>query len=193
MGLSSFSKGFQKPHRLAGTLFLLYVVAAYHAAADYLLPSVFTEVSVSFTQTPSGLGQIQGKRYVVSALSSILAAYLVMHISRPRLIALGTILSAVTIAGVGLSFSLTSLVWCWVVNAISLALVMPAISSSIADAVPDKERGLAFGVLSIFWGLGKCSGSFFATMMAGGTFYGFPGWRSAACILALQGTLIGFW
>jgi MFS family permease len=65
------------------------------------------------------------------------------------------------------------------VNGVGLALVIPAVSSMIADYHPPETRGRAFGMMSLTASLGGMAGAFYATNVGGTQLLGMEGWRFA--------------
>jgi len=77
------------------------------------------------------------------------------------------------------------------VNGVGLAIVIPALQSFIADSYKDGTRGAGFGLLALIGSVGGIGGSVLATIVAGGDYYGIPGWRLAFISVAFVSFLIG--
>jgi MFS family permease len=76
-------------------------------------------------------------------------------------------------------------------NGIGLALVVPAISSLVADYTDDHTRGAAFGWLQMTCNLGSILGGSFGVLLAPVTFLGLPGWRLAFHAVAAVSVALG--
>ncbi|KAK3121667.1 hypothetical protein QOZ80_8BG0658560 [Eleusine coracana subsp. coracana] len=76
-------------------------------------------------------------------------------------------------------------------NGIGLALVVPAISSLVADYTDDHTRGAAFGWLQMTCNLGSILGGSFGVLLAPITFLGVAGWRLAFHAVAVVSVLLG--
>ncbi|GJN03444.1 hypothetical protein PR202_ga20893 [Eleusine coracana subsp. coracana] len=75
-------------------------------------------------------------------------------------------------------------------NGIGLALVVPAISSLVADYTDDHTRGAAFGWLQMTCNLGSILGGSFGVLLAPVTFLGVAGWRLAFHAVAVVSVLL---
>jgi len=76
-------------------------------------------------------------------------------------------------------------------NGIGLALVLPAISSLVADYTDDHTRGAAFGWLQMTCNLGSILGGAFGVLLAPVTFLGVAGWRLAFHAVAVVSVGLG--
>jgi len=76
-------------------------------------------------------------------------------------------------------------------NGIGLALVLPAISSLVADHTDDHTRGAAFGWLQMTCNLGSILGGSFGVLLAPITFLGVAGWRVAFHAVAVISVALG--
>lgn len=76
-------------------------------------------------------------------------------------------------------------------NGIGLALVLPAISSLVADYTDDHTRGAAFGWLQMTCNLGSILGGSFGVLLAPVTFLGVAGWRLAFHAVAAVSVALG--
>lgn len=76
-------------------------------------------------------------------------------------------------------------------NGIGLALVLPAISSLVADYTDDHTRGAAFGWLQMTCNLGSILGGSFGVLLAPVTFLGVAGWRLAFHSVAVISVALG--
>jgi MFS family permease len=76
-------------------------------------------------------------------------------------------------------------------NGIGLALVLPAISSLVADYTDDHTRGAAFGWLQMTCNLGSILGGSFGVLLAPVTFLGVAGWRLAFHAVAVVSVALG--
>jgi MFS family permease len=76
-------------------------------------------------------------------------------------------------------------------NGIGLALVLPAISSLVADYTDDHTRGAAFGWLQMTCNLGSILGGSFGVLLAPITFLGVAGWRVAFHAVAIISVALG--
>lgn len=73
----------------------------------------------------------------------------------------------------------------------SLALLIPAAQSLIADLHPARHRGRAFGLLHFTGGVGGLVGSLLGTNLGHLRPFGMEGWRLAFVLVALASWLIG--
>jgi MFS family permease len=76
-------------------------------------------------------------------------------------------------------------------NGIGLALVLPAISSLVADYTDDHTRGAAFGWLQMTCNLGSILGGSLGVLLAPITFLGVAGWRVAFHAVAVISVALG--
>lgn len=160
-------------------------------ADENLLPSVYKEVSETFSAGPTDLGYLTFIRNFVQAVSSPLAGILVLQYDRPTVLAMGTVCWALSTAAVGASQHFMQVAFWRAINGFGLAIVIPALQSFIADSYLDSARGAGFGMLSLVGAVGGIGGSVLATIMAGQDFWGIPGWRCAFILMAMLSALIG--
>ncbi len=88
-------------------------------------------------------------------MSSPLSGVLGDHYDRTLVVSAGCLLWGICTALVGVSTSIRqAMVWC-AFNGFGLALVIPCISSLIADYHPPETRGHAFGTMSLTSSFGE--------------------------------------
>ncbi|KAH9302991.1 hypothetical protein KI387_014574 [Taxus chinensis] len=173
------------------SLILINLTSIMERADENLLPSVYKEVSETFSASPSQLGYLTFIRNFVQALTSPLAGILVLHYSRPTVLGIGTMCWALSTAAVGMCQYFEQVAFWRAINGIGLAIVIPALQSFIADTYLEGARGVGFGCLNLVGSAGGIGGSILATILAGYTFLGIPGWRCAFILMALLSALIG--
>uniref|UniRef100_A0A0D6R8T3 Major facilitator superfamily (MFS) profile domain-containing protein n=1 Tax=Araucaria cunninghamii TaxID=56994 RepID=A0A0D6R8T3_ARACU len=173
------------------SLILINLTSIMEKADENLLPSVYKEVSETFSASPSQLGYLTFIRNFVQALFSPLAGILVIHYDRPTVLSMGTFCWALSTAAVGMCQYFEQVAFWRAINGIGLAIVIPALQSFIADTYLEGVRGFGFGCLSLVGSGGGIGGSILATILAGYTFWGIAGWRCAFILMALLSSLIG--
>lgn len=82
-------------------------------------------------------------------------------------------------SAIGLSTSLPQAMSACAINGFGLALVIPTLSSLVADSTAVGVRGRAFGVMGLIASLGGMAGALFATNVGGKSVLGVEGWRCA--------------
>jgi len=95
-------------------------------------------------------------------------------------------------SAIGASTSLRQSMVAAGVNGLGLAMVIPSLSSIIADTNDLQARGQAFGTVSLTSSLGGMAGGFFATNIGGKSIMGLEGWRVAFHIIAGVSVATGF-
>lgn len=173
------------------SLILINLTSIMEKADENLLPSVYKEVSKTFSASPSQLGYLTFIRNFVQALSSPLAGILVLHYNRPTVLFMGTMCWALSTAAVGMCQHFGQVAFWRAINGIGLAIVIPALQSFIADTYLEGVRGFGFGCLNLVGSIGGIGGGVLATIMAGYTFWGIPGWRFAFILMAVSSSLVG--
>jgi MFS family permease len=173
------------------SLVLINLAATMERADESLLPAVYKEVSEAFHLSPSQLGVLTFVRILVQALCSPLAGLLAVRYNRSSVIGLGTLLWAFSTAAFAVAVSFTQCTLSRAVNGVGLAMVIPALQSFIADSYLEEGRGVGFGLLNLVGAIGGIAGSLTATLMAGHTYLGVPGWRTAFIVGAVASTVIG--
>ncbi|KAH9624827.1 hypothetical protein KSS87_016856 [Heliosperma pusillum] len=173
------------------SIMLINMAAVMERADENLLPSVYKEVSQAFNVGPADLGYLTFIRNFVQGLASPLAGILVLHYDRPAVLAMGTILWALSTAAVGASQEFMQVAFWRAINGFGLAIVIPALQSFIADSYQEGVRGTGFGMLGLIGSLGGVGGGVVATVMAGHEYWGVPGWRVAFVMMATLSSLIG--
>ncbi|XP_057836639.2 uncharacterized protein LOC131046862 isoform X2 [Cryptomeria japonica] len=174
------------------SLILINLTAIMERADENLLPSVYKEVSETFSASPTQLGYLTFIRNFVQAISSPLAGILVLHYNRPTVLSIGTMCWALSTAAVGMCQYFEQIAFWRAINGVGLAIVIPALQSFIADSYVEGVRGVGFGCLNLIGSAGGIGGSILATILAGYTILGIPGWRCAFILMALLSSLIGF-
>ncbi|XP_019154670.1 PREDICTED: uncharacterized protein LOC109151204 [Ipomoea nil] len=174
------------------SILIINMAAIMERADENLLPAVYKEVSEAFTAGPSDLGYLTFIRNFVQGIASPVAGILVITYDRPTVLAIGIVCWALSTAAVGAStFFLQVALW-RAVNGFGLAIVIPALQSFIADSYMDEVRGAGFGFLNLIGTVGGIGGGAIATVMAGYSYWGIPGWRCAFIMMATLSCLIGF-
>ncbi|KAL0332503.1 UNVERIFIED_CONTAM: hypothetical protein Scaly_2151800 [Sesamum calycinum] len=161
-------------------------------ADENLLPAVYKEVSEAFAAGPSDLGYLTFTRNFVQGLASPVAGVLAINYDRPMVLAIGILCWALSTAAVGASKYFFQAAFWRAINGFGLAIVIPALQSFIADSYSDSVRGAGFGFLNLVGTVGGIGGGAIATVMAGYTFWGMPGWRCAFLMMGGLSCLIGF-
>ncbi|KAG8047310.1 hypothetical protein GUJ93_ZPchr0008g13262 [Zizania palustris] len=173
------------------TLVLVNLASVLEKADEVLLPAVYREVGAALGASPTALGSLTLCRAIVQAASYPLAAYASARHNRTSVIAVGAILWAAATLLVALSGTFLQMAISRGLNGIGLALVLPAISSLVADYTDDHTRGSAFGWLQMTCNLGSILGGSFGVLLAPVTFLGVAGWRVAFHIVALVSAVLG--
>jgi MFS family permease len=127
----------------------------------------------------------------VQALCSPLAGLLAVRYNRSSVIGLGTLLWAFSTAEFAIAVSFTQCTLSRAMNGVGLAIVIPALQSFIADSYLEEGRGVGFGLLNLVGAIGGIADSLTATLMAGHTYLGVPGWRTPFLVGAVASTVIG--
>jgi len=173
------------------SLILINLASILERADENLLPAVYKEVSATFNAGPTDLGYLTFMMNFLKSIASPLAGVLALHYDRPAVLALGTAFWALSTGAVGVSQYFGQVAFWRAVNGFGLAIVIPALQSFIADSYKDGTRGAGFGLLALIGSVGGIGGSVLATIVAGGDYYGLPGWRLAFISVAFVSFVIG--
>lgn len=106
-----------------------------------VLPAVFYFIGRSLNASLSQLGNLTLSRALVQALSSPLAGVLGDVLDRRHIVATGAFLWGIMTAAIGFSQNVHQAMWFCALNGFGLALVIPAISSLVADEHAAAQRG----------------------------------------------------
>ncbi|CAL5002290.1 unnamed protein product [Urochloa decumbens] len=173
------------------TLVLVNLASVVEKADEVLLPAVYREVGAALGASPTALGSLTLCRALVQAACYPLAAYASARHDRARVIAVGAFLWAAATFLVAVSGTFLQMAISRGLNGIGLALVLPAISSLVADYTDDHTRGAAFGWLQMTCNLGSIMGGSFGVLLAPVAFLGIPGWRLAFHAVAAVSVALG--
>ncbi|CAL4998572.1 unnamed protein product [Urochloa decumbens] len=173
------------------TLVLVNLASVVEKADEVLLPAVYREVGAALGASPTALGSLTLCRALVQAACYPLAAYASARHDRARVIAVGAFLWAAATFLVAVSGTFLQMAISRGLNGIGLALVLPAISSLVADYTDDHTRGAAFGWLQMTCNLGSIMGGSFGVLLAPVAFLGVPGWRLAFHAVAAVSVALG--
>jgi len=173
------------------SLILINLASISERADENLLPAVYKEVSAAFNAGPTDLGYLTFMMNFLKSIASPLAGVLALHYDRPAVLAIGTAFWALSTGAVGVSQYFGQVAFWRAVNGFGLAIVIPALQSFIADSYKDGTRGAGFGLLALIGSVGGIGGSVLATIVAGGDYYGLPGWRLAFISVAFVSFVIG--
>ncbi|CAL5006472.1 unnamed protein product [Urochloa decumbens] len=173
------------------TLVLVNLASVVEKADEVLLPAVYREVGAALGASPTALGSLTLCRALVQAACYPLAAYASARHDRARVIAVGAFLWAAATFLVAVSGTFLQMAISRGLNGIGLALVLPAISSLVADYTDDHTRGAAFGWLQMTCNLGSIMGGSFGVLLAPVSFLGVPGWRLAFHAVAAVSVVLG--
>ncbi|NP_001149291.2 carbohydrate transporter/ sugar porter/ transporter isoform 1 [Zea mays] len=173
------------------TLVLVNMASVLEKADEVLLPAVYKEVGTALGASPTALGSLTLCRALVQAACYPLAAYASARHDRARVVAVGAFLWAAATFLVAVSGSFLQMAISRGLNGIGLALVLPAISSLVADYTDDHTRGAAFGWLQMTCNLGSILGGSFGVLLAPVTFLGVAGWRLAFHSVAVISVALG--
>ncbi|XP_066350778.1 uncharacterized protein [Miscanthus floridulus] len=173
------------------TLVLVNLSSVLEKADEVLLPAVYKEVGAALGASPTALGSLTLCRALVQAACYPLAAYASARHDRARVVAVGAFLWAAATFLVAVSGSFVQMAISRGLNGIGLALVLPAISSLVADYTDDHTRGAAFGWLQMTCNLGSILGGSFGVLLAPITFLGVAGWRVAFHAVAVISVALG--
>lgn len=117
------------------------------ALPAFMVGALGTQVRVELELSESALGLIVAVLFVVSALAAPLTGRLADRFGERSAIATGTALSFLALMGVGLfAHRWSDLVLLMICGGIGLALVDPGLARLVAGRVPERRRGLVFGV-----------------------------------------------
>ncbi|MFW6090701.1 MAG: MFS transporter, partial [Actinomycetota bacterium] len=148
------------------------------ALPAFMVGALGTQVRAELDLTESALGLIVAVLFVVSALAGPLTGRLADRFGERFAVAVGTVLSFLALMGIGLvAHRWSDLVLLMICGGIGIALVDPGLARMVAGRVPERLRGLVFGV--------KESSIPLATMAAG---FAVPliavtvGWRWAVTV-----------
>lgn len=148
------------------------------ALPAFMVGALGTQVRAELGLTESALGLIVAVLFVVSALAGPLTGRLADRLGDRFAITAGTVLSFLALMGIGIAAQRWSdLVLLMICGGIGIALVDPGLARMVAGRVPERWRGLVFGV--------KESSIPLATMVAG---FAVPliavtvGWRWAVTV-----------
>ncbi|PUZ51390.1 hypothetical protein GQ55_6G181400 [Panicum hallii var. hallii] len=173
------------------TLVLVNLASVLEKADEVLLPAVYREVGAALGASPTALGSLTLCRALVQAACYPLAAYASARHDRARVVAAGAFLWAAATFLVAVSGTFLQMAISRGLNGIGLALVLPAISSLVADYTDDHTRGAAFGWLQMTCNLGSILGGSFGVLLAPVTFLGVAGWRLAFHAVAVVSVALG--
>ncbi|KAJ1268383.1 hypothetical protein BS78_07G130700 [Paspalum vaginatum] len=173
------------------TLVLVNLASVLEKADEVLLPAVYLEVGEALGASPTALGSLTLCRALVQAACYPLAAYASARHDRARVVAVGAFLWAAATLLVAVSGTFLQMAISRGLNGIGLALVLPAISSLVADYTDDHTRGAAFGWLQMTGNLGSILGGSFGVLLAPVTFLGIAGWRLAFHAVAIISVALG--
>ncbi|CAO2206666.1 unnamed protein product [Urochloa humidicola] len=173
------------------TLVLVNLASVLEKADEVLLPAVYREVGAALGASPTALGSLTLCRALVQAACYPLAAYASARHDRARVVAVGAFLWAAATFLVAVSGTFLQMAISRGLNGIGLALVLPAISSLVADYTDDHTRGAAFGWLQMTCNLGSILGGSFGVLLAPVAFLGIPGWRLAFHAVAAVSVALG--
>ena len=174
------------------TIVLMGAAAVTEKMDEGVLPAVFLAVGQSLRATPAQLGAVALCRALAQAASSPLAGALGDSLDRTRVVSAGCLLWALATLLLAAATSLRQMVLLAAFNGLGLALALPALQSVVADAVPAKSRGAAFGGVGLAAGVGGMLAAFSATAAARRRFFGgVEGWRVAFVAVALISAAVG--
>ncbi|PRW33724.1 MFS general substrate transporter [Chlorella sorokiniana] len=142
-------------------------------------------IGKSLNASLSQLGTLTLVRALFQALTSPISGLVGDRYDRSYVVAFGCLLWGVMTAAIGLSRSLGQAFVSCAVNGFGLALVIPCVSSIIADYNPPDTRGRAFGIMSLTASLGGMAGAFYATNVGATRPFGMEGWRFAFLLVAV--------
>ncbi|EFN58437.1 hypothetical protein CHLNCDRAFT_140406 [Chlorella variabilis] len=165
--------------RAALTTALMNLASIVERADEGILPAVYVFIGKSLGVGLWQLGALTLCRALVQALSSPLSGILGDRYDRAYIVAAGCLVWGVMTAAIGLSRSLGQAMVSCAVNGLGLALVIPCVSSMVADYHPPETRGGAFGMMGFTASLGGMAGAFYATNVGATTLFGIEGWRFA--------------
>eukprot|EP00884_Botryococcus_braunii_P002021 jgi/Botrbrau1/1181/Bobra.0162s0063.2 len=111
---------------------------------------------------------------------------------RIRVISFGCLVWGLMTATIGISTTIYQAMLWSAANGFGLALVIPCVSSLVADYNPSEVRGQAFGLLGLTAGLGGMAGAFFATNVSHYSPFGMEGWRFAFHLVAVLSICLAF-
>ncbi len=117
------------------------------ALPAFMVGALGTQVRAELDLTESALGLIVAVLFVVSALAGPLTGRLADRLGDRFAVAAGTMLSFLALMGIGLAARRWSdLVLLMICGGIGVALVDPGLARMVAGRVPERLRGLVFGV-----------------------------------------------
>ncbi|KAG2584924.1 hypothetical protein PVAP13_6KG367000, partial [Panicum virgatum] len=152
------------------TLSLVTAAALLESSDENLLPAMFREVG--------------------AALCYPLAVWAAARFDHARVVAAGTFLCAAATALVGASGRVAQMAVVRGFNGVGMALVLPTVTSLVADYSDDDTRGSTLGWLFMVQGLGSAMRTSLVVLLAPTAFLGVPGWRMAFHALALVSVAI---
>ncbi|KAG7668874.1 hypothetical protein Ndes2526B_g00583 [Nannochloris sp. 'desiccata'] len=162
------------------SLAVLNLAAIVERCDEQILPAVFFFLGRSLHASLPDLGMLTLSRALVQALASPLSGILGTTLNRTFIVALGCILWGTMTSAIGLCTTLTQAMAACALNGLGLALVVPTLSSLVADSTSVGVRGKAFGAMGLTASLGGMAGALFATNVgATSGFWGVAGWRWA--------------
>jgi hypothetical protein len=187
--------------RQTRAFFALNLASIVEKMDEGVLPAVFFFVGKSLNASLPQLGTLTLCRALVQALASPFSGVVGDTYDRRLVVAVGAIVWGAMTAAIGMSKNLHQAMWACAANGLGLALVIPSISSLVADSNPAEERGRAFGVMSFTSATGGMAAALVATNIGGKTYYylggEIEGWRVAfhivACVSFLTAWLVLRW
>ena len=140
--------------------------ALLESSDENLLPAMFREVGAVLGASPASLGSITLCRALVQALCYPLAVWAAARFDHARVVAAGTFLCAAATALVGASGTVAQMVVVRGLNGVGMALVLPTVTSLVADYSDDDTRGSTLGWLFMVQGLGSAMGTSLGVLLA---------------------------
>jgi len=108
---------------------------------------------------PAQVGLVFAAQAITNVVGRVPIGKLADRVDRRRLVAVGLICLALSLAAMGQLVQLTHMMGCAVVMGVGMALTFTAIGALIAELVPAVQRGLAMGIYNSCVYLGMMAGS----------------------------------
>ena len=127
--------------RVQRGFFALNIASVVEKMDESVLPAVFFFIGHSLGASLSQLGSLTLARALMQACTSPLAGMMGEMWDRKVVITCGAVLWGFMTAAIGCAGSLDQAIWFCALNGFGLALVIPSISSLVADEQPIEKRG----------------------------------------------------
>lgn len=148
-------------------------------AEEQVVPALFKHLSAAFRASPGTLGNLILCRALTQALCAPLASLAGEYMPRTTVVGAGCVMWGLFTICMGLSNSIATLMFVSLLNGVALSVVVPTVSSLLADFWPAEVRGRVFGTALLVGSFGGLLGGLYAATIGGRVLFATPGWRVA--------------